>query len=122
MYQPDAASRCGIFSCGPRRISRRFARYAARGSEIQPLHKRGWRNTLCFVFGNVFPHHALVTLQPPLMIRTISEPLGNTHLGAYLTGGHGDPRLLTCGNDFLQTQLAVAENSDKSNKHGNLRW
>jgi hypothetical protein len=51
------------------------------------------------------------------MIRTISEPLGNANLRVYLTGSHGDARLLTGGNDFLQAQLAVAENSDKSNKH-----
>jgi hypothetical protein len=36
----------------------------------------------------------------------------------YLAGSHGDARLLTVGNDFLKAQLAVAENSDKSNKHG----
>jgi hypothetical protein len=52
------------------------------------------------------------------MIRTVGEPLGNSNLRIYLTGSHGDARLLTGGNDFLRTQLAVAENSDKSNKHG----
>lgn len=52
------------------------------------------------------------------MIRTVCEPLGNTNLRAYLTSSHGDTRLLTGGNDLLQAQLAIAENSDKSNKHG----
>src|SRR3954467_4548183 len=54
------------------------------------------------------------------MIRTLREPVGNTNLRVYRTGSHGDARLLTGGNDFLQAQLAVAENSDKSNKHGDL--
>ena len=51
----------------------------------------------------------------------MSEPLGNADLRVYLTGCHGDARLLTSGNDFLQAQLTVAEEGDKSNKHGDLR-
>src|SRR5271169_1770031 len=80
----------------------------------------GWR-TSRLAFGNVFAHDAFVTLQLPLMIRTIGEPIGNPDLPVYLTGGHGDARLLTGGNDFLQAELTVAENSDKSDKHGDLR-
>ena len=56
------------------------------------------------------------------MVRAISEPLGDTELGVYLTGRHGNARLLTGGNDFFQTQLAIAENGDKSNKHADLRF
>jgi len=56
------------------------------------------------------------------MVRAISEPLGYAELRVYLTGRHGNARLLTGGNDFLQTQLAVAENGDESNKHADLRF
>lgn len=71
-----------------------------RHDESQSL-TRGLARTSCFAFGNVFAHDALVTFQPPLMIGTISEPLGNTDLRVDLTGSHGDARLLTVGNDFL---------------------
>jgi hypothetical protein len=54
------------------------------------------------------------------MIRTFREPVGNTDLPVYLTGRHGDAGHLTVGNDFLQAEWAVAENGDKSDKHGNL--
>src|SRR5229473_7964014 len=54
------------------------------------------------------------------MIRTFGEPVGNTDLPVYLAGHHGDAGHLTVGNDFLQAKLAVAENGDKSDKHGNL--
>src|SRR6266436_5601606 len=54
------------------------------------------------------------------MIRTFSEPVGNTDLPVYLTGRHGDAGHLTVGNDFLQAERAVAENGYKSNKHGDL--
>jgi hypothetical protein len=54
------------------------------------------------------------------MIRTLGKPVGNTNLRVYLTGSHGDARLLAGGNDFLETELAVTEDSDKSNKHDDL--
>src|SRR5258708_5449305 len=76
---------------------------------------------LRFVFGNVFAHDAFVTLQFPLVIRTVGEPIGNTDLPVDLTGGHGDARLLTGGNNFLHAELGIAENGDKSNKHDGLR-
>jgi hypothetical protein len=84
----------------------------------QPLN--GLARTSCFAFGNVFAHDALVTFQAPLVVGAIGEPLGNTNLRVYLTGSHGDARLLTGGNDFLQAKLAVAENRDESNKHWDL--
>jgi hypothetical protein len=71
----------------------------------------------CFAFGGVFADDALVTFQCPLVIGTISQPLGNTDLPIHLAGSHGDAGLLTGRNDFFKAELAVAENSDKSNKH-----
>jgi hypothetical protein len=76
--------------------------------------------TSCFALGSVFAQDTLVTLQLPLMIRTLGKPVGNTNLRVYLTGSHGDARLLAGGNDFLETELAVTEDSDKSNKHDDL--
>src|SRR5258708_30370999 len=73
-----------------------------------------------FVFGRVFAHHALVALQLPLMIWAPGEPVGNADLRVDGARAHGDARLLTGGHDFLKAELAVAEKSDKSNKHGNL--
>jgi hypothetical protein len=55
------------------------------------------------------------------MIRTIREPVGDSNLPVCLTGRHGDARLITGGNDFLKAELAVAENSDESDEHGDLR-
>jgi hypothetical protein len=74
-----------------------------------------------FVFGRVFAHYAFVTLQLPFMIRALGEPVGNTDLCVDGARAHGDARLFTGGHDFLQAERAVAEKSDKSNKHGNLR-
>src|ERR1700675_1379021 len=73
------------------------------------------------VLGNVFAHDAFVPLQLPLMVRAIGEPIGNADLPLDRTGRHGDSRLLSVGDDFLQAQLAVAENGDESNEHGVLR-
>jgi hypothetical protein len=56
------------------------------------------------------------------MIRAVGEPLGNADLAIDLTGRDGDTRLVTVGDDFLQTQLAVAENGDERNKHGDPSW
>jgi hypothetical protein len=51
------------------------------------------------------------------MVGTISHPLGDTDLPAYLAGHHGNARLLAGGDDLLKAKLAIAENGDKSNKH-----
>src|SRR4051812_22095358 len=59
-------------------------------------------------------------MQRPRVIRTFGEPIGNTDLSTDLAGGHGDAGLLTGGDDFLEAELAVAENGDKSNEHGGL--
>jgi len=75
---------------------------------------------LRFALRNIFAHHAFISLQLPLVIGAVGEPFGNADLRIDLTGRHGDARLLTGGNDFLQAKLAVTENSDESNKHGHL--
>jgi hypothetical protein len=69
---------------------------------------------------SVFTQNALVSFQLPLMIRAIGKPLGYSALGVYLARSHGDARLLTVGDNFLQAQRTVAENSDKCDKHGDL--
>jgi hypothetical protein len=74
-----------------------------------------------FVLRRVFPEHALVALQPPFAIRPLGEPVGNSDLRVDRAGAHGDAGLVTGGDDFFETELAVAENSDKSNEHGDLR-
>jgi len=74
-----------------------------------------------FVFRNVFAEHALVALQFPVVIRPLGEPIGNSDLRVYRTGTERDAGLITGGDDFLKAKLAVAENSDKSNEHGDLR-
>jgi hypothetical protein len=51
------------------------------------------------------------------LIRTIGQPLGNADLRVDLTGCHGDARQLAGGDDFLEAELAVAENGDKGNEH-----
>src|SRR5271169_1837472 len=84
-----------------------------------PLLK-GWRATSCFAFGDVFAENALVSFQPPVSVRAVGEPLSNANLPVDLAGSHGDARLLAIGNDLFQTELSVAENSDKGNKHGDL--
>ena len=74
-----------------------------------------------FVLRNVFPEHAFVALQSPFAIRPLGEPVGNSNLRVHRTGTERDARLITGGDDLLQAKLAVAENSDKSNEHGDLR-
>jgi hypothetical protein len=51
----------------------------------------------------------------------MSEPIGNADLRIHRAGCHGDTRLFTVGDDFLQAELAVAENGDKSDEHDVLR-
>jgi hypothetical protein len=74
-----------------------------------------------FVLRRVFPEHAFVALQSPFAIRPLGEPVGNSNLRVDRAGAHGDAGLVTGGDDFFETELAVAENSDKSNEHGDLR-
>jgi hypothetical protein len=69
---------------------------------------------------SVFAQNALVPLQLPLTIRAIGKPLGYSDLRVYLACSHGDARLLTVGNNLLQAQRAVTENSDKCDKHIDL--
>jgi hypothetical protein len=45
------------------------------------------------------------------------KPVGDANLRVYLAASHGDARLLTVGNNFLEAKLAVAENGDKCDKH-----
>src|SRR3982074_2738462 len=74
-----------------------------------------------FVLRNVFPEHALVALQSPFAIRPLREPVGNSDLRVDRAGAHGDAGLVTGGDDLFETQLAVAENGDESDEHGDLR-
>jgi hypothetical protein len=74
-----------------------------------------------FVLRNVFTEHAFVALQSPFAIRPLGEPIGNSDLRVYRAGGHGDAGLVTGGDDLFETELAVAENGDESDEHGDLR-
>ena len=73
------------------------------------------------VFRDVGTHDAPVTLELPIVIRAMGEPLGNARLRVYLTAGHRDARLFAIGDDFFQTELtAVAQNGDKGEEHRDL--
>ena len=74
-----------------------------------------------FVLRNVFPEHAFVALQSPFAIRALGEPVGDSNLRVDRAGAHGDARLVTGGDDFFETELAVAKNGDESDEHGDLR-
>ena len=74
-----------------------------------------------FVFGRVFPEHAFVALQAPFAIRALGEPVGDANLRVDRAGAHGDAGLVAGGDDLFETKLAVAENSDKGDEHGDLR-
>jgi len=74
-----------------------------------------------FVLRNVLPEHALVALQSPFAIRPLGEPVGDSDLRVDRAGAHGDAGLVTGGDDFFETELAVAENGDESDEHGDLR-
>jgi hypothetical protein len=82
------------------------------------------REVVCasgFVLGRVFPEHAFVSLQSPFAIRPLGEPVGNSDLRVDRAGAHGDAGLVAGGDDLFETKLAVAENGDESDEHGNLR-
>lgn len=84
----------------------------------QPRQREAARGASGFVFRNVLSEHALVSLQSPLAIRALGEPVGNSDLRVDRAGAHGDAGLVTGGDDFFETELAVAENGDESNEHG----
>jgi hypothetical protein len=92
---------------------------------VTPSKEPRQREVTCgasgFVLRNVFPEHAFVALQSPFAIRTLGEPVGNSDLRVYRAGGHGDAGLVTGGDDLFETELAVAENGDESDEHGDLR-
>ena len=74
-----------------------------------------------FVLRNVLSEHAFVALQSPFAIRALGKPVGDSNLRVDRAGAHGDARLVTGGDDFFETELAVAENGDESDEHGDLR-
>ena len=74
-----------------------------------------------FVLRNVLPEHAFVALQAPFAIRALGEPVGDSNLRVDRAGAHGDAGLVTGGDDFFETELAVAENGDEGDEHGDLR-
>src|SRR6476469_8933011 len=73
---------------------------------------------LRFVLGRVFSEHAFVALQAPFAIRPLGEPVGNADLRVDRAGAHGDAGLVAGGDDLFETKLAVAENGDESDEHG----
>jgi hypothetical protein len=74
-----------------------------------------------FVLRRVLPEHAFVALQAPFAIRALGEPVGDSDLRVDRAGAHGDAGLVAGGDDLFETKLAVAENSDKGDEHGDLR-
>src|SRR5687768_11954233 len=74
-----------------------------------------------FVLRNVLPQHAFVALQSPFAIRPLGEPVGDADLRVDRARAHGDAGLVTGGDDLFETKLAVAEDSDKGDEHGDLR-
>ena len=76
---------------------------------------------LRFVLGRIFSEHAFVALQVPFAIRPLGEPVGNADLRVDRAGAHGDAGLVAGGDDLFETKLAVAENRDESDEHGDLR-
>ena len=74
-----------------------------------------------FVLRRIFPEHAFVARQSPVAIRPLGEPVGNSDLRVDRAGAHGDAGLVTRGDDLFETELAVAENGDESDEHGDLR-
>jgi hypothetical protein len=85
------------------------------------LSRKGSIKPSYVVFRDVLAHDTFVAAQFPVMIRTMGDPFGNAGLPVYLAGSHRDARLIAIGNDLLQAELtAVAEDSNKSNKHRHL--
>ena len=92
---------------------------------VRPGKEPRQREAVCgcsgFVLRNVFPEHTLVALQSPFAIWPLGEPVGNSDLCVDRAGAHGDAGLIAGGDDFFETKLAVAENGDESDEHGDLR-
>ena len=78
-------------------------------------------SALRFVLRRILPEHAFVALQSPFAIRPLGEPVGNPDLRVDRAGAHGDAGLVAGGDDLFETKLAVAENGDESDEHGDLR-
>src|SRR5215213_3651079 len=74
-----------------------------------------------FVLRRVLAEHAFVALQAPFAVRALGEPVGDSDLRVDRAGAHGDAGLVAGGDDLFETKLAVAENSDKGDEHGDLR-
>jgi hypothetical protein len=72
------------------------------------------------VLGHVGAHDAPVTLNFPIVIRTLVEPIGNSDLRVDRAGTHGDAGQFTICNNLFETKLAVAEHGDESNEHDDL--
>ena len=94
-------------------------KFAMPGNE--PRQREAACGVSGFVLRNVFPEHALVALQSPFAIRPLGEPVGNSDLRVDRAGAHGDAGLVAGGDDLFETELAVAENGDESDEHGDLR-
>ena len=94
-------------------------KFAMPGNE--PRQREAACGVSGFVLRNVFPEHALVALQSPFAIRPLGEPVGNADLRIDRAGAHGDAGLIAGGDDLFETKLAVAEDGDESDEHGDLR-
>jgi hypothetical protein len=94
-------------------------KFIMRGNE--PRQREVTCGASGFVLRNVLAQDALVSRQPPFAIRPLGKPVGNSDLRVDRAGAHGDAGLVTGGDDFFETELAVAENGDESDEHGDLR-
>ena len=86
-----------------------------------PRLRAAAHSVLRFVPGRIFSEHAFVALQVPFAIRPLGEPVGNSNLRVDHASAHGDAGLVAGGDDLFETKLAVAENGDERNEHGDLR-
>jgi hypothetical protein len=67
---------------------------------------------------NVFAKNTFIALQLPRPVRAVLKPLGDACLCVNLAIHHRDAGQIAVGDDFLQTNLAVAQHGDKRNEHG----
>ena len=92
---------------------------------VMPRKEPRQREVACgassLVLRHVLAEHAFVALQSPRVIRPLGEPIGDADLRVDRAGAHCDSGLLTGGDDLFEAKLAVAEDSDESNEHGDLR-
>jgi hypothetical protein len=94
-------------------------KFAMPGKEPRQREIAGGASSL--VLRNVSAEDAFVALQSPRVIRPLGEPIGDADLRVDRAGAHCDSGLLTGGDDLFEAKLAVAEDSDESNEHGDLR-